>query len=298
MDDDALRGYIKAGSIAAEVRKESERAVAAGVGFLDVCERVEDLIRGKGGQPAFPCNICVNEVAAHDTAAVGDRRTIPSGAMVKLDIGVHVDGFIADTALTVVLDDRMEALRHSVEEALRRAVEVMKAGISAAQVGRTIQDSLKAAGFKPIWNLTGHEVSSYVIHAGFSIPNVSEGEKRRLEAGKVYAVEPFATMPEGAGEVTALPDTRIFRCTQYRRERDRDEDLLLRSLWEERRTLPFAERWLEGMLPPERLRGAWTRLRQRGLIKGYQVLGERRGCVVAQAEHTVLIEEHGPRVLT
>ncbi len=298
MDDHALASYLRAGAIAAEVRRESEHVVEEAVGFLDLCEKVEMSIRQKGGQPAFPCNVCVNEVAAHDTAAVGDMRVIGPRSVVKLDIGVHIDGFIADTALTVVLDDRYAALRQAVEEALGEAVKAMNAGVPATHVGKTVQESLRRAGFKPIWNLTGHEVARYIVHAGFSIPNVSEGEKRRLEAGRAYAVEPFATTPEAAGEVTGLPEARIFRCAQCRRQRNEDEDALLHALWEERRTLPFAERWLTGLLPAARLHEAWAKLRKRGLVRGYQVLRERRGGPVAQAEHTVVVEEHGSRVLT
>ncbi|MEM2904670.1 MAG: type II methionyl aminopeptidase [Candidatus Bathyarchaeia archaeon] len=298
MDRHALESFVKAGAIAAETRRESERLVKEGLGFLDLCEKVEALIRQKGGQPAFPCNLCVNEVAAHDTAEPEDARVVAPRSVVKLDIGVHVDGFIADTALTVALDDRHEQLRRAVEQALAEAVKAMEPAVPANSVGKLIQESLRKTGFKPIWNLTGHEVGRYVIHAGFSIPNVSEGEKRKLEAGKVYAVEPFATTPNGAGEVSAMPEARIFRCTQYRRQRDEDEDLLLRALWEERRTLPFAERWLTGLLPRDRFHEAWERLKARGLIKCYQVLRESRGGLVAQAEHTVLIEERGARVLT
>lgn len=298
MDDLALLSYVKAGGIAAEVRKESKRFVVEGAGYLELCERIEALIHRKGGEPAFPCNICVNDVAAHDTAEVADRRVIAAGSIVKLDIGVHVDGFIADTALTVALDDRHEALRQAAEDALGQAVELMKAGVPASLMGKTIQESLRKAGFKPIWNLTGHEVGRYTIHAGFSIPNVGEGERRRLEAGRVYAVEPFATSLEASGEVTPLTQARIFRCALYKRQRSGDEDLLLQSLWERRRTLPFAERWLEGILPPSRLREAWSSLRRRGLVRGYQVLGERSDGLVAQAEHTVLVAAEGPRVLT
>jgi len=298
MDEQALASYVKAGAVAAETRRESDHAIREGVRFFDLCERVEALIRRKGGQPAFPCNICVNEVAAHDTAALEDVRVISPGSVVKLDIGVHVDGFIADTALTVALDERYEPLRRAVEHALAEALKVMGGGVPANEVGKAIQESLREAGFKPIWNLTGHEVGRYVVHAGFSIPNVPGGESRRIEAGRVYAVEPFATMPEAGGSVSAMAEARIFRCAQYRRQRNTDENLLLRTLWEERRTLPFAERWLTGILPDARLREAWQKLRARGLVRGYPVLKESRGGLVAQAEHTVLVQEHGLRVLT
>jgi len=298
MDENVLNSYIRAGRIAAEIRMEAEKVVTEGVKVFNICERLETLISNKGGRSAFPCNVCINDVAAHDTAAVDDPRVIPWGSVVKVDIGVHVDGYIADTATTIVFNEKFEALKYAVEDALEKAVKAISPGVHVGQIGDIIEPTVKKHGFKPIWNLSGHEVKRYTIHAGVSIPNVSGQNGNRFQVDGVYAVEPFATLNEASGQVIGLSDTRIYRCTQYRKQRSVDHDLLLRKLWDERRGLPFAERWFRGYKPSLRFGNAWDVLKASKFIRGYQVLRERSGCVVTQAEHTVLITKDDRAVLT
>ncbi|UCC32833.1 MAG: M24 family metallopeptidase, partial [Candidatus Bathyarchaeota archaeon] len=101
LSEEALQKHEQAGKIASEVREEMRRRIRVGMPIIDVCERTESLIRVKGGKPAFPCNVSVNEIAAHYTSPPKDKRMIPGDSLVKLDIGVHVDGYIADTATTI-----------------------------------------------------------------------------------------------------------------------------------------------------------------------------------------------------
>ena len=80
-----------------------KKTVREGMRILDVCEKAETLIHKRGGTPAFPCNVSVNEVAAHYTSPPQDTQRIPENSLVKIDLGVHVDGYIADTATTICL---------------------------------------------------------------------------------------------------------------------------------------------------------------------------------------------------
>ncbi|PSQ44563.1 type II methionyl aminopeptidase, partial [Halobacteriales archaeon SW_7_68_16] len=93
-DPDARRyeAHREAGEILAQVRDEAAERVAVGTGYLEISEWIEDRIRELGGEPAFPVNVSVDEEAAHGAAAPGDDREIGE-EMVKLDIGVHVDGW-------------------------------------------------------------------------------------------------------------------------------------------------------------------------------------------------------------
>ena len=96
-----LKKYQIAGKIAKEVREEIKKTVKEGMPLIDICEKVENWIRAKGGKPAFPCNVSINEIAAHYTSPLNDQQIVPEKAIVKIDIGVHVDGYIADTATTI-----------------------------------------------------------------------------------------------------------------------------------------------------------------------------------------------------
>lgn len=298
MDEGELRKYLKAGKIVAKVLRDAEGIVREGVRFLEVCDALERRIFEAGGKPAFPCNLCVNEVAAHYTSSASDAWVIAPNSVVKVDIGVHVDGFIADAAKTIVLNERLKGLAYAAEDALKEASKVIGPGLSVSKVGSVVERAVKSHGFKPIWNLSGHQIARYSLHGGTSVPNVRAPEGGRFEVDGVYAVEPFLTLPEAAGEVVALPEAHIYKCIRYRKGGDDDAEALLSRIWENYRTLPFAERWLPKLMGEPSLWHAWERVKALGLVKGYPVLREKTQKPVAQAEHTVLVTSGGCLVLT
>src|SRR3972149_2072416 len=99
-DEEALEKFRLSGKILRETREEMKRLVKEKMPILKVCEKSEALIREKGGKPAFPCNVSINEVAAHYTATPNDPGVLPERSLVKVDLGVHVDGYVTDTAFT------------------------------------------------------------------------------------------------------------------------------------------------------------------------------------------------------
>ncbi|UCE57378.1 MAG: M24 family metallopeptidase, partial [Candidatus Bathyarchaeota archaeon] len=147
--EELVQKHQQAGKIAKEVREEMRRTVCEGIPIIDLCEKAESLIRKKGGKPAFPCNVSINEIAAHYTSPRQDKRTIPENSIVKIDIGVHVDGYIADTAVTVCFDPDYAGLVSTAEEALKKAAEILRPGLSMSRFGATIQKTIKTRGFKP-----------------------------------------------------------------------------------------------------------------------------------------------------
>jgi methionyl aminopeptidase len=309
MDDEELEAYLKAGRVAAKILKDAERVVKEGTRLIDICEILEGQILEAGCKPAFPCNICINEIAAHYTPAPLEDAIVPPNSLVKVDIGVHVNGFIADTARTIVLNDGLRSLVSAAEDALREAVKIVGPGVPVSDVGSAVEKVLKNWGFKPVWNLVGHQIARYSLHMGTSVPNVGGSDGGRFEVDGVYAIEPFVTLREAAGEVSSLQEARIYRCLRYRKERGvragarRGGDgieALVSKIWENYRTLPFAERWLLGILevPKDRLWSLWETVKASGFVKGYPILIERTRRTVAQAEHTVLVTQKGCQVLT
>jgi len=296
--EEVFQKYRLAGKIAKEVREEARKAVQEGMLIIDLCEKTESLIREKRGKPAFPCNVSVNETAAHYTSPPQDKRTIPENSVVKIDIGVHVDGYIADTAVTVCFNPEYAGLVDAAEEALKRAVEILRPGLSISRFGSTIQKVIKARGFKPISNLTGHEVGRYVIHAGKSLPNVFHVSTSRVNVGEIYGVEPFVTVAEAVGRVESGKEAHIFRFSKHKSLRDPYAKRLLNHIKENFQTLPFTERWLQGCLPPSRYKAAFSELLSSKALMSYPVFIEASGKPVAQAEHTVLLVRDGCIVLT
>ncbi|MCS7120327.1 MAG: type II methionyl aminopeptidase [Nitrososphaerota archaeon] len=298
ISSDAVEQYYKAGEIASKVREQVKSVVEEDKPLIEICEKIEGMIRDLGGKPAFPCNISVNDVAAHYTSPIGDEKRIPEGSIVKIDIGVHIDGYIADTATTVCFNTDYEGMVHAAEKALEAAIRIMRPGISTSKVGSEIQGVIESYGFKPISNLTGHLISRYTIHAGKSLPNISHSFPSRILEGEIYAIEPFVTVRNAAGRVKNGPEMHIFRFTKRRPLKSSESRTLLKHIENEFHTLPFAQRWLKEYLTEDKYRSAFSELLGSKCLMGYPVFVEASGCTVAQVEHTVYVGSRGVTVLT
>jgi len=298
LSEEVIERYKEAGRIASEVRVRAVGMVKVGVPAIEVCERVEQMIRERGGEPAFPCNICINEVAAHYSSPPGDRTVIPPGSIVKVDLGVHVEGYIADTAVSICLDAKYEPLARASHEALEAALSMLRPGVTTRDLGRAIQSTIERWGFKPIWNLTGHQMERYKLHTGKTIPNVPRFSTETLKEGDVCAIEPFATLSTGAGEITQGRESYIFRLHRMRPPRGRAARSLFELAQNMFRTLPFSQRWLQGFLPEAEFSSAFRELLRSRRFSGYPVLVEKRGAPVSQTEHTAIVTEDGCLVTT
>jgi len=296
LNADVLEKYEEAGQIASKVRMKIEDSVREGMRIIDICEMVEENIRNLGGEPAFPCNVSVNEIAAHYTSPPRDERIIPDGSVVKIDIGVHIDGYIVDTATTVCFNSEYEEMVRTSRIALETAIRTIRPGISTSDLGSKIQRVIENRGFKPISNLTGHQIGRYMIHAGKSLPNVSHVSFRKIHEGEIYAIEPFVTTPNARGRVIEGKEAHIFRLLKRKKFKLRESRRLLTFIERKFRTLPFAKRWLikDHILNEF----AFTHLLESKCLMAYPIFIEESGQWVAQFEHTVYIDKSGAVVLT
>jgi methionyl aminopeptidase len=297
-DKEALEKFRLSGNILRETREEMRTFVRENMPILQVCEKAESLIREKGGKPAFPCNVSINEVAAHYTSPPNDEQKIPENAVVKVDMGVHVDGYVTDTACTICFNPEYRSMQVAAEHALAAAIENIHADMATSKIGAIIEKNIKNRGFKPISNLTGHSVGRYLIHAGTSIPNVMQISFGKVKAGEIYAIEPFVTVPDAVGRVENSPEKTIFRLFKAKSVKNLYAKQLLKYIEENFVTLPFAERWLKGVVPEDKHREAFKELRKLKGIMGYPVFVEISRKPVTQAEHTVLITKESCEVLT
>jgi methionyl aminopeptidase len=280
----------EAGKILAEVRDEAAERVEVGVSHLEIAEWAEERIRELGGEPAFPVNISIDEEAAHATPERDDDSTFGE-EMVNLDIGVHVDGWLADTAVTVDLSGQPE-LAEASAEALDAALDVAGPGVDVGEIGAAVEDVIEGYGFNPVVNLTGHGLGHWEQHTAPNIPNREISQGVTLEAGDVVAIEPFAT--DGGGKVQEGADEEIFALDREGTVRDRSARQALDQITEEFKTLPFAARWLD----TNRATMALRRLKQQDIVHGYPVLKEQDGKYVSQKEHTVIVTDDGVEVTT
>ncbi len=290
LDAEKYENYREAGQILAAVLESAAEMVDKGVSLLEVAETAEEEIQERGGEPAFPVNISLNEEASHATPEIDDSVTFGAD-MVCLDIGVHVDGWIADAATTVDLSGTPELVEAS-EAALATALETVGPGVHTGEVGRVIEETIEEYEYNPIVNLSGHGLDAYDAHTSPNVPNRGIDTGVEFEVGDVVAIEPFAT--DGSGRVSEGGTEEIFSLIEPGPIRDRRARRLLETISERYQTLPFATRWVE----ESRVEMSLRRLKRNDIIRGYPVLKEDDGCLVSQAEHTVIVTEDGCEITT
>ena len=279
-----LESYRKAGDISKKVKQKALSFIAPGMSFFEIAELIEKEIVSFGGSPAFPCNLSVNNVAAHYTPDRSCSRVFAEGDLLKVDFGVHVDGYISDLAFSLNPSGEHTDLIRASKEALSEAVKLSTPGREVNEIGQAVEDKITSFGFRPIANLSGHLLEQFVLHAGLSIPNVPNGSGV-LEDGMVIAIEPFAT--DGSGWVVDSPEAFIFKYLQDRPVRLSDARMILKRAKEDFSSLPFASRWID--LPHARVNLAILQLLRVNALYRYPVLKEKTGGLISQAECTVVV---------
>ena len=289
-----VKKLTKAGKIHAEIMEEAVKLIKPDTKLYDVAEYIENRTRELGGEVAFPCNISINDVAAHYTPYYGDEKVFSENDVVKLDVGVHVDGYIADGAITIDLSSSYNDLKKASEDALHTVIKEIVPPMNIGDMGAIIQEVIESYGYKPISNLSGHVMEQYVLHSGISIPNIKEKSKDYIDVGDIVAIEPFAT--DGFGQVVDGSEKYIFKYITSRPVRLPSARKILKIIEKKYPYLPFAERWLANEDP--KYKAGLRNLMSSGCLYGYPSLIEKNRGVVSQSEHTVLITENGAKIIT
>ena len=295
--EEDIEEFREVGKIGSKIREDSKSLVMVGTPLLDIAETIEGMVDEQGCKSAFPVNISINDIAAHYTPEVGSETVLDEKDVVKIDIGVSLNGAIADTAYTVDLSGENEKLVEASEKALENAIAAIKPGVKIGEIGGIIEETITGYGFKPISNLTGHKIKTGMLHAGVEIPNVKSNDPYEFKAGEIFAVEPFATT--GAGHVEDQEQVEIFSLYAPAAIRMRQSRKIIEYVINEYGGLPFAERWIRRKFPSRLLvSAALKELLESHFIKGYPVLREAGRGLVSQTEHTILITDGGNEILT
>lgn len=295
LNDEDIDKAKLAGKIAAKAIIHGRSLIKPGVKVVDVLNQVEDFIHQNNGKMAFPAQIAINELAAHFCPLDDDETIIKSTDLVKLDLGVHVEGIIADNAITIIFkedNDRYEELKiikQASEEALNNALNIIRPGTSLGEIGLMIQESISRYDLSPIKNLSGHGLGRYSVHEHPTIPNFNTGDKTELQENQIVAIEPFAT--NGHGMVFESSNPTLFSLSQIRPVRSPYAREVLAEI-KNFDKLPFTTRWLTKKINPGKVRLGLTELRNYGLIHEYPPLVESKKGIVSQTEHTVIVREN------
>ncbi len=297
MTDNEIEAFRQAGLLASKIREDSKRLIMVGESLLDIAETVEQMIGEEGAKPAFPVNISINDIAAHYTPEAGSQASLEDDDLVKVDMGLELNGGLSDTAYTIDLSGKSEKLVQASEDALQKAIDAIKPGIAVGDIGGVIEETIKGYGYKPIANLSGHMIKSNELHAGVEIPNIKTNDNYQLKEGEIFAVEPFSTT--GNGFVEDLEQVEIFSLYSPAKVRMRQSRKIIEHVIKNYGMLPFAERWVRKEFKSKLLVSAALReLLENQFIRGYPVLREVSRGLVAQSEHTILVTADGCEVLT
>ena len=294
MESKSRDKLVRAGNVAAQAVVYGRSIVRRGMLLRELAEMIEKKIVELGGEPAFPVNLSINEIAAHATPSYDSEEK--AHGLLKVDIGAHVDGWIADTAFSVDLEksELNEKLIHAAEAALDEAMKVAKEGVELRLIGNAVEKTITAHGFVPVHNLSGHGIEQHDVHAGLTIPNYDNASNEILDEG-VFAVEPFST--NGHGRVRDGKPSGIYQFTQPGTVRDRTAREVLSFIVEKYDTLPFCSRWIHAKFGTRGLL-ALRLLEQAGALHQYAQLVEVSGGIVAQAEHTIIVTKKETKITT
>lgn len=298
MDSHTLDCYRKAGIIARDARLLAASLIKPGAKLADVMLAAEDYIVSQGAGMAFPAQTSRNHVAAHYCPAPGDSTVYAAEDVVKVDVGVEVDGYVADNAMTVYLGEKpyYQSMVQASVEGLAAAIKLAGPGVKVNTLSTAIEEAIENNGFKPVYNLTGHGVDRWTVHCAPSIPACPDRwNKAVLEPGMVIAIEPFAT--DGKGTVHERGKSEIFMLIKEPRKfKGIDEDVW--NVIDKMNGLPFARRYFKG-IDTELLEGTLTRMQRIGCIMSFPPLSDPNSEVrISQCEHTLIITDNGVEVIT
>lgn len=295
MDPEIQKKLIRAGKIAAQVRNEGAAKLAvSGTSFLKVMDYCEERIRKLNGEVAW-AQMAVNETAAHFCPTDDDQSVSKIGDVIKIDIGVHLDGYIADTAMTVEVGSaKYKEMIKAAQNALKAALKIARPGTAYWELGEAQSSEAEALGFTTVKNLSGHTLGQYKIHAGLNVPSYNNKDKTVLKENEVIAIEPFVT--NGQGMIKEKGTATIFMLVKEKGVRSPHARKILEEV-HPLNGLPFTARWLTRKLGKGATALGLRELLQSNIIRAYPPLVEVSGGIVAQAEHSVIIKDK-PMVYT
>ena len=289
MNSETLQKILKAGKIAAQVKDEGIKKLAVlGANFVEVMDYCEKKIIELGGGIAW-AQLAINDVAAHYCPTDDDKSVSKEGDLIKIDIGVHVDGYIADTATTVeVGSSKNKDFIKASQNALNSALKICKPGVKLWELGEAQFSEAEAMGFTTIRNLSGHTLGQYKVHSGVSIPTFNSKDKTELKENQQVAIEPFIT--DGDGLVKEKGPATIFMVVKDKGVRSPYARKILEEV-KSQKGLPFTTRWLTRKFGKGPTALGLRELKQLGIIKSYPPLAEVTGKMVAQSEHSVIVKD-------
>lgn len=279
--------YFLAGKIHYEVIERSKKLIIPGAKLLDIAVAIEkDIASYPEASLAFPVNLQLNN-EVHYSPVPGDTRTISTEDIIKVDVGVHVEGYIADGAYTIALNKDYQDMVDFTEKVLRKTLTGLKPGMKVSEIGRRLDEQMKGSKYKIIKNLMGHQVQQWDLHSKKSVFVYESEGQHILEPGEAFAIEIFIT--DGTGFIKSSSNAVIYALKKSLVPmRDMKLRQLCKTIYEKRRHLPFTERYIVGHLKCSKI--DFLHLKRSGNIMEYPILLEVPGSKIAQFEDIIYVD--------
>lgn len=304
-DDSRWNDFRKGAEIHRRVRKHLNNVLQPGLTTTEIAETIENSVRTfmneedtKKAGIGFPTGVSLNHCAAHYTPNAGDKTVLKYEDVMKVDYGIHVNGYIVDCAFTKTFDPKYDTLLKAVKAATNTGIKEAGIDVRLTDIGEAIQETMESYEVeldgetypvKCIRNLNGHNIAPYHIHGGKSVPIVKNGDETKMEEGEVFAIETFGST--GRGYV--IPEGE---CSHYAKNVDAPHiplrlnkaKTLLANIDKHFGTLPFCRRYLD-RIGEDKYLFALNSLVKAGIVQDYPPLNDSRGSYTAQYEHTILL---------
>ncbi len=294
MNEKYKQNFLLAGSIAKQVRAFGKSLIQPGASYNNVIAQIYNKISELSAIAAFPPQIALDHIAAHFLPQP-DEDILFSNQVIKLDVGICVEGAIGDCAVTIDLSGKYQPLINAAEAALLAAEQILKVGLPIREIGKAIETTIVSRGFQPIRNLSGHGLGVYKVHTPPGIPNYDDRSTGVITPGMTFAIEPFAT--DGKGLIYEAGKPAIFSFAASRPVHSDFARSLLPKI-KSFQGLPFSIHDLAKDLPLGEVQKAVHELLKTGIITGYAPFIEEAHGMVAQAENSVLVDEKGKVFIT
>ncbi|KAI4860467.1 methionine aminopeptidase 2-like protein [Hypoxylon rubiginosum] len=310
LNTDFLIDYRHAAETHRQVRQWAQKNIKPGQTLTEIAEGIEDSIRRLVGHDGlaegdakvagvgFPTGLNLDHIAAHFTPNAGNKTVLQQSNVMKVDIGVHVNGKIVDSAFTMSFDPMYDNLLAAVKDATNTGVKEAGIDVRLGELGGLIQEAMESYEceingttypIKSIRNLTGHTILPYSIHGTKSVPIVKSADNTKMEEGDVFAIETFGSTGNGyvhdEGEVSHYALRSDAPKVDLRLSSAKS---LLNVIKKNFGTIPFARRYLDRLGQEKYLLGL-NNLVQSNIVEDYPPLLDKRGSYTAQFEHTILL---------
>jgi len=288
MDEEIETNLIRIGKIAAQARRDCAKRCVEGASYKEILDQAEEYIVKEGGIVTW-AQMSKNEAAAHYCPTDEEDLTCEQGDVIKIDIGVDWDGYIADNAMTVAINtDEYNDMMKASQNALKASMKLVRPGVKLWELGEAQASEVEAMGFKTIKNLSGHNLEQNKVHAGITIPSYNNNDNTELEEGMQIAIEPFVT--SGEQLIQEKGDATIFMEVNKRPVRSPYARKLLTEI-KTHNGLPITTRWLTRKFGKPATTLGMRELLQSNVIRGYPPLVSVSNDIITQFEHSAIVKD-------